>query len=86
MAVGLHAREDYAYGMAGGGLPTNYYAAQFHFHWGSNNIQGSEHTVDGKAYPLEVSLHLNQQTTCLQIQVLKPTDFLQDSCHHDLNV
>ena len=26
----------------------------FHVHWGSEDWRGSEHTVDGKAYPAEV--------------------------------
>jgi len=26
----------------------------FHFHWGATSMTGSEHLVDGKAYPLEV--------------------------------
>lgn len=33
---------------------TAYQLAQFHFHWGPNDKEGSEHTVDGKQYPLEV--------------------------------
>jgi len=33
---------------------------QFHFHWGSSGDVGSEHEIDGKAYPLEVHLvHIN---------------------------
>lgn len=32
----------------------SYQLAQFHFHWGRNDSEGSEHTVDGKMYPLEV--------------------------------
>ncbi|XP_077995714.1 carbonic anhydrase 3-like [Glandiceps talaboti] len=42
------------YFVAGGGLPTKYKVAQFHFHWGSNNKVGSEHTVDGKQYAAEL--------------------------------
>ena len=29
--------------------------AQFHFHWGKDSSQGSEHTHDNKAYPAEVT-------------------------------
>eukprot|EP01083_Nonionella_stella_P318949 1168183_1 len=32
----------------------DYCLAQLHFHWGSNVSVGSEHLVDGKAFPLEV--------------------------------
>jgi len=42
--------------MIGGGLPTKYEFAQVHFHWGSEDGQGSEHLVDGKAYPMEMHL------------------------------
>ena len=38
----------------GGNLPGVYKAAQTHFHWGSSGLQGSEHTIDGGAFPLEV--------------------------------
>ena len=38
-----------------------YSLAQFHFHWGPDASVGSEHTVDGVAYPLEVHLvHFNE--------------------------
>ena len=35
----------------------SYKLASFHFHWGRDDHTGSEHTVDGHAYPLEVKLH-----------------------------
>jgi len=37
-----------------GGLQSVYMLEQFHFHWGETNSEGSEHTVNGKAYPLEI--------------------------------
>ena len=40
--------------MSGGGLPEIFYLVQFHLHWGFNPFQGSEHTIDGRKYPLEV--------------------------------
>ncbi len=42
--------------MSGGPLKHNYRFAQFHFHWGSKDGQGSEHTVDGKPYDAELHL------------------------------
>lgn len=36
--------------MEGGGLPAKYVLDQMHFHW------GSEHTVDGRRYPLELHM------------------------------
>ena len=41
----------------GGGLEGRYSLKHFHFHWGSQDDEGSEHMVDGKAYPLEVSAY-----------------------------
>jgi hypothetical protein len=37
----------------------NYKVEQIHFHWGhaNDNINGSEHLYEGKAYPLEVRLN-----------------------------
>jgi len=40
----------------GGGLPGVYQFAQYHFHWGSDDNQGSEHTVNGVSYPMELHL------------------------------
>jgi len=40
----------------GGGLPGIYQFAQFHLHWGSVDSQGSEHTINKKAYPMELHL------------------------------
>jgi carbonic anhydrase len=44
--------------VSGGGLPGTFYTHGFHFHWGSDNTKGSEHTVNGKKYPAEVSQFL----------------------------
>jgi carbonic anhydrase len=41
--------------VSGGGLPGTFYTHNFHFHWGSDNTKGSEHTVNVKKYPAEVS-------------------------------
>ena len=41
--------------LMGGPLPCDqeYELAQFHFHWGSHNEQGSEHTVGGRSFAAE---------------------------------
>lgn len=39
-----------------GGLKGEYIFAQFHFHWGRDSTQGSEHTIDGVRYPMELHL------------------------------
>ena len=33
---------------------THFCLDSFHFHWGSSDLYGSEHYVDGGAYPLEI--------------------------------
>jgi len=45
---------DSSVSMTEGGFQTRYALEQFHFHWGPDNSVGSEHTVNGLAYPLEV--------------------------------
>merc|ERR1711997_96477 len=40
--------------LSGGQLSGDYQILQLHFHWGANDALGSEHTVDGKMYPLEL--------------------------------
>ena len=35
-------------------MDNEYRLWQLHFHWGKNDMEGSEHTVDSKMYPLEV--------------------------------
>jgi len=48
--------------MSGAGLKGKYSFAQLHLHWGSTSTKGSEHLVDGKAYPLELHLvHYNSK-------------------------
>ncbi|XP_051902373.1 carbonic anhydrase IV c isoform X2 [Hippocampus zosterae] len=40
--------------LSGGALQGHYRAAQFHFHWGAGGRPGSEHTVDGERFPMEL--------------------------------
>ncbi|XP_077338268.1 carbonic anhydrase 4 [Lithobates pipiens] len=47
--------------ISGGGLDGTYSALQFHFHWGSSDMLGSEHSIDGERYPAE--LHIVHTTT-----------------------
>lgn len=39
----------------GGPLKEKFTLAQFHCHWGTNENNGSEHTIDGKGYAGEVN-------------------------------
>uniref|UniRef100_A0A671N9D6 Carbonic anhydrase n=1 Tax=Sinocyclocheilus anshuiensis TaxID=1608454 RepID=A0A671N9D6_9TELE len=48
--------------LRGGGLPATYKAVQFHLHWGENGGQGSEHSVDGERYPMELHIvHIKEK-------------------------
>ncbi|KAK3606493.1 hypothetical protein CHS0354_041444 [Potamilus streckersoni] len=40
----------------GGGLEILYKVSQLHFHWGVTSDSGSEHTIHGKAYPMEMHI------------------------------
>ncbi|CAG5876906.1 unnamed protein product [Menidia menidia] len=42
--------------ISGGDLPTTYKAVQFHLHWGNKGGPGSEHTIDGEQYPMELHI------------------------------
>ncbi|XP_017276774.1 carbonic anhydrase IV c [Kryptolebias marmoratus] len=42
--------------LTGGGLPGHYRASQFHFHWGGSGRPGSEHTIDGERFPMELHI------------------------------
>ncbi|KAE8284279.1 Carbonic anhydrase 4 [Larimichthys crocea] len=43
--------------VSGGDLPTSYNTLQFHLHWGNGtSVPGSEHTVNGKRYPMELHI------------------------------
>lgn len=37
-----------------GGLAAEHELFQFHFHWGFDSDDGSEHSVNGRKFPLEV--------------------------------
>ena len=45
---------DDVYNVSGIGLTDVYTTVQFHLHWGSTNMKGSEHFLDGKQYAAEV--------------------------------
>ncbi|XP_071957693.1 putative carbonic anhydrase 3 isoform X2 [Antedon mediterranea] len=48
------------YSVSGGGLGGTYKTAQFHFHWGSRDAVGSEHTLNNVQYPVEMHIvHYN---------------------------
>ena len=41
--------------LSGGHLPEDYVFEQLHFHWGEDADEGSEHFIDGNAFPMEVN-------------------------------
>lgn len=52
--------------MKGGHLGSQYILAQFHFHWGSDSSQGSEHRIDGTQHWSEVHfVHFKDTFTTL---------------------
>ncbi|XP_073429500.1 carbonic anhydrase 4 [Dendrobates tinctorius] len=42
--------------ISGGGLSGTYIASQLHFHWGSKGKPGSEHSLNGNKYPIELHI------------------------------
>lgn len=53
---------DIAIAISGGNLIGAYKLIQFHFHWGTDNSQGSEHTLGKTQYPLELHfVHINEK-------------------------
>lgn len=44
--------------LVGGPLQGKYVLEQFHCHWGPDNDEGSEHTINGKKYAGEVSIYI----------------------------
>uniref|UniRef100_A0A8C2X7B3 Carbonic anhydrase n=1 Tax=Cyclopterus lumpus TaxID=8103 RepID=A0A8C2X7B3_CYCLU len=59
--------------ISGGNLPTSYKAVQFHLHWGSNGGPGSEHTIDGEQYPMELHIvHMKHHYTDLTTALSDP--------------
>uniref|UniRef100_A0A667ZA73 Carbonic anhydrase n=1 Tax=Myripristis murdjan TaxID=586833 RepID=A0A667ZA73_9TELE len=60
--------------LTGGALPGHYRAFQFHFHWGVNGEPGSEHTIDGERFPME--LHI--------VHIKEPYGSLAEAEHRDI--
>ncbi|XP_067866415.1 carbonic anhydrase 4a isoform X2 [Heterodontus francisci] len=57
----------------GGDLPNTYKAIQLHYHWGTVSEPGSEHTIDGKQYPMELHVvHQNQKYNSLEDALTHP--------------
>ncbi|XP_056140937.1 carbonic anhydrase 4a [Lampris incognitus] len=60
--------------IAGGDLGVDYKVVQFHFHWGNSGGPGSEHTIDGERYPMELHIvHMKQKYTDIKTALSDPT-------------
>ncbi|XP_019903389.2 carbonic anhydrase 4 isoform X1 [Esox lucius] len=58
----------------GGDLEMPYKAVQFHLHWGNKGGPGSEHTIDGEQYPMELHIvHIKQQYSNLEDALKDPS-------------
>lgn len=69
--------------ISGGGLTNSYKALQFHLHWGNGGGPGSEHTIDGEQYPMEVAKQRNSPSPtskCVSsLLIIKKTTFICSS-------
>ncbi|XP_017339316.1 carbonic anhydrase 4 [Ictalurus punctatus] len=55
-SVKIHL-DDQKMSVSGGGLQNKYKSKEFHIHWGNgSSFSGSEHTVDGKQYAMEMHI------------------------------
>ncbi|KAK2862035.1 hypothetical protein Q5P01_001568 [Channa striata] len=55
--VAVFLKDDYF--VRGGGLPGRFKAEKMEFHWGqSNGSAGSEHSVNGRRFPVEMQIYL----------------------------
>ncbi|XP_026993565.2 carbonic anhydrase 4-like [Tachysurus fulvidraco] len=60
--------------VSGGNLGATYKAVQFHLHWGENGGPGSEHTIDGEQYPMELHIvHMREDFKTLDAALKDPT-------------
>lgn len=60
--------------IANGPLIGKYVFSQLHFHWGCNNMEGSEHTIDGSALPGEMHVVTFKSCYLTQESALKEKD------------
>uniref|UniRef100_W5MKX7 Carbonic anhydrase n=1 Tax=Lepisosteus oculatus TaxID=7918 RepID=W5MKX7_LEPOC len=55
------------------GFDNMFIAAQLHFHWGTKEVPGSEHTIDNVHFPAEIHVvHYNSKYASLQEAATKP--------------
>jgi hypothetical protein len=66
--------------ITGGPVPDQYQFLQFHMHWGSNDLEGAEHVVDGVRFPGEV----REEESILYLLSSEPSRHLVTYCHMEL--
>ncbi|XDV21624.1 hypothetical protein PO909_026694, partial [Leuciscus waleckii] len=60
--------------VSGGNLGETYKAVQFHLHWGLDGGPGSEHTIDGEQYPMELHIvHMKDKYNRLEDALKDPS-------------
>ncbi|XP_060754005.1 carbonic anhydrase 4b [Neoarius graeffei] len=59
--------------ITGAGLSETYKAVEVHFHWGKNGGPGSEHTIDGEQYPMEMHIvHIKEIYSSVEEAIKDP--------------
>lgn len=58
----------------GGPLKDKYVFSQIHFHWGVNDMEGSEHTTDGIKHSAELHVVMFKSSYLTQEAALKEED------------
>ncbi|XP_020609840.1 carbonic anhydrase-like [Orbicella faveolata] len=76
--------EELTVKLAGGLLQENYFLKQFHFHFGCNDTVGSEHTIDGNTYPIELPM-ANIKTTPPNVALDKIAQLLNNIVDENSN-
>ncbi|XP_053503810.1 carbonic anhydrase 4b [Ictalurus furcatus] len=75
----------------GAGLKETYKAMEVHFHWGKNGGPGSEHTIDGEQYPMEMHIvHIKKDYSSVEEAVKDPSGlavfgFLYEESDREVN-
>ncbi|XP_016321038.1 carbonic anhydrase 4b isoform X2 [Sinocyclocheilus anshuiensis] len=60
--------------ISGANLGDNYKAQQLHLHWGKNGGPGSEHTIDGEKYPMELHIvHIKEKYNSVEQAINDPS-------------
>lgn len=64
------------YSLSGGDFRGKYIADSLHFHWGNTNNVGSEHSLNGKRYPMEMHIvHIHERyDSVAQVEVNGTSD------------